>query len=364
MKKLLLAGYLASTLTFNYGAFAHESTTGYAGGGLRADTHAPIGVMGDHMHKTGEWMLSYRYMDMSMSGLRNGTDDISPEEAVTTIPNRFFGIPGQPATLRVIPSKMEMNMHMVGAMYAPTDTVTLMAMVNYQEKDMRMTVFQGGAGTNILGSSYASSKGFGDTKVSSHIRLYEDSMHHVHLNAGLSLPTGDITQEGRMLMPNGMFMNSRLAYGMQLGSGTYDLLPGITYTGLGKKWGWGAQYMATVRLGENDENYRLGNMQKANLWGSYLFHPAVNLSARLTGETTGTIDGQDSNIMGPSPAADPDNYGGDRISAGLGINTIFTNGPMKGHRFSAEITTPLYEDFNGPQLKRDTALTLGWSKAF
>jgi len=37
----------------------------------RADGHAPIGVMGDHQHEAGEWMVSFRYMRMAMEG--NGT---------------------------------------------------------------------------------------------------------------------------------------------------------------------------------------------------------------------------------------------------------------------------------------------------
>lgn len=38
----------------------------------RADGHAPIGVMGDHLHKKGSYMLSYRFMRMSMAGNRDG----------------------------------------------------------------------------------------------------------------------------------------------------------------------------------------------------------------------------------------------------------------------------------------------------
>ena len=34
----------------------------------RPDGHAPISVMGDHMHAMGEWMVSYRYMTMDMEG--------------------------------------------------------------------------------------------------------------------------------------------------------------------------------------------------------------------------------------------------------------------------------------------------------
>ena len=40
---------------------------------LRPDSHAPIGVMGDHAHKTREWMLSYRFMAMDMRELQSGT---------------------------------------------------------------------------------------------------------------------------------------------------------------------------------------------------------------------------------------------------------------------------------------------------
>ncbi len=362
MKKLLLAGAVASTLiAFGNPTKAHEDG---AHSVYRADGHAPIGVMGDHMHKKNEWMLSYRFMDMNMSGNRNGTSDLSPETIVTTIPNRFFGMLGQPATLRVVPTKMDMNMHMVGFMYAPSDIVTLMAMGNYTDKDMTMTVFQGGAGTTVLGKSHASSKGFGDAKVSSHIRLLKENNHHVHLNAGVSLPTGSIRREGRMLMPNGMQMDMRLAYGMQLGSGTYDLLPGITYTGYSDKWGWGAQYLATLRMGRNNEGYSLGNKNNATIWGSYSFVPHLSVSARLAAEHESKIDGIDSQIMGPSQAADPDHYGGKRISAGLGLNYVVPNGMAKGHRFSAEIVAPVYQNLNGPQLKRDRKIIIGWSKAF
>ena len=43
----------------------------------RPDSHAPIGVMGEHVHSKGEWMASYRYMRMNMEPNRIGTDDVS-----------------------------------------------------------------------------------------------------------------------------------------------------------------------------------------------------------------------------------------------------------------------------------------------
>ncbi|MFP6682722.1 MAG: hypothetical protein VCB07_11035 [Gammaproteobacteria bacterium] len=106
----------------------------FADGMFRADSHAPLGVMGDHLHKRGEWMFSYRFMHMDMNNNRISDNGISPETIVTTIPNRFFGSPMQPPTLRVVPLAMTMDMHMFGLMYAPTDGLTFMAMLNYTER--------------------------------------------------------------------------------------------------------------------------------------------------------------------------------------------------------------------------------------
>ena len=48
----------------------------------RPDSHAPIGVMGDHGHKTREAMLSYRFMAMDMKGLQSGTTIVETAEVL------------------------------------------------------------------------------------------------------------------------------------------------------------------------------------------------------------------------------------------------------------------------------------------
>ena len=92
MKSLLKAG------THVFGALAATacvtvSTPALADEGHELDSldHAPIGVMGDHRHKKGEWMVSYRLMHMDMAGIQIGTDSVTPEQVATTVPNRFFG---------------------------------------------------------------------------------------------------------------------------------------------------------------------------------------------------------------------------------------------------------------------------------
>lgn len=363
MKKLLLAGAVAGSL-IAFGNGAKADSLHLSHDGLRADSHAPIGVMGDHMHKKGEWMLSYRFMQMNMEDNRDGTSDLSPETIATTVANRFSGVAGQPPTLRVVPLEMTTDMHMIGGMYAPSDIITLMVMANYIDREMDHITFQGGAGTTRLGEFTTRAKGWGDTKVGGLIRLFEDDTHHVHMNAGVSLPTGSIKEEDDVLTPMNARPTLRMPYAMQLGSGTYDLLPGVTYSGTHDRFGWGAQYSATIRIGENSQDYTWGDKHQMSVWGSYAIIPAVSVSARITADHEDKIDGIDSNIVAPVQTADPDNYGGRRVGAALGINTVVPNGVLKGHRFSAEVTLPVYQNLNGPQMKRDTSFMLGWSKSF
>ncbi len=341
-----------------------QITHAHVGNVHRVDGHAPIGVMGDHLHKEGEWMFSYRFMQMGMEGNQIGRDEVSPTTIATTVPNRFFGLPGQPPTLRVVPTQMTMNMHMLGAMYAPTDDLTLMAMVNYIEKEMDHLTFTGGMGTGILGTFTTESEGFGDTRIAALQRLFEDETHSIHLNFGVSLPTGSIKERDTVLAPNGMTPNLRLPYAMQLGTGTYDLLPGITYNGFSGDYSWGAQYRSEIRLGENSEGYTWGDKHAVTAWVARKWQPWISTSLRLDAMTQDAIDGIDPNIIAPVQTADPANYGGERVDILFGVNLLGQEGAAKGHRLAAEFGVPIFQDLNGPQMQTDYTLTLGWQKSF
>lgn len=324
----------------------------------RADAHAPIGIMGDHLHKTGEWMFSYRFMNMSMQGNLQGDNDIDDATLVTTVPNSFAGMPMMPPTLRVAPNDMSTDMHMLGVMYAPTDNLTLMAMLNYLDKSMSITTYQGMMGTTVLGTFNSAVKGVGDTRLGLMYRLYENDTHHVHANLSLSLPTGSIDEAGQVLTPMNMTPTVRLPYTMQLGSGTLDALPGITYTGKSAPWAWGAQLMATIRTEDNKFDYRLGNQEDFNAWGQYAIAPNLSTSLGFEYKHSDAIDGMDKGIMLPVQTADPSNYGGTQQSIKLGLNWVSNS----GHRLAFEYKKPYEQDANGIQMKMDTMWTLGYQK--
>ncbi len=337
------------------------------GGHTIAKNHAPIGVMGDHLHKKGEVMMSLRYMRMDMGGNRIGTNSVSPETIATTVPNIFAGAPGMPPTLRVVPTDMTMDMYMVGAMYGLTNSITLMAMGQIVEKEMDHTTFAGGMGTNVLGEFTTKSNGFGDTKVAALVRLFNNDstlQHEAHLNLGLNLPTGSIGESDQILTPMGMTPSPRLPYPMQLGSGTFDLEPGITYNGYSDQFSWGAQYRATIRTGNSDGGYTLGDIHNATAWAQY--GPATWVSFSLRGQfrAQSAIDGRDALIMAPVQTANPNFHGGERLEIGPGINFAGQSGAINGHRIAIEALIPVYQDLNGPQMETNWTLTVGWQKMF
>ena len=328
-----------------------------------AESHAPIMVMGDHMHKAGEYMVSLRQMNMRMEGNIHGRDNVD-DMAVLAVANQH----AMPANLRVVPQKMEMEMTMLGAMYAPNDNITLLAMLMQIDNEMTLTTYQGMMGDTVRGQFTSKSAGLGDTVIGALLRGGETKNGAWHYGLALSLPTGSIDETGQILTPaSDIKMTKRLPYPMQLGSGTYDVKPSITYNGDWQKWGgWrvGAQANAVMRLNDSDADYRLGDKLEVQGWAMKNLSPWASASLRLDASHQGKINGQDSQIALPVQAAQTNFSGGTFANMSLGINLIGQSGALRDHRLALELTMPVYQDANGIQMKRDETLTLGWQKAF
>ncbi len=310
--------------------------------GHRPDSNAPIGVMGDHTHHKGMFMLTYRYKYMSMNGNRMGTNKVSNQKVLEDF--------------MVAPTDMDMQMHMFGLMYSPTDYITLMGMVPYIKKSMNHLT--------RMGSRFKTeTDGIGDIKFTGLIKVFDNHDQRIHINAGMSFPTGSIDEKDKT--PAGP--NQQLPYPMQLGSGTFDLLPGITYLGQHNDLSWGSQLSGVIRLGENDRDYSLGNALDITAWGAWDWYNWVSSSARLDWQSWGNIDGADS-ALDPAlvPTADPNLRGGNRLDLLFGVNFYASQGPtlIKGQRLAVEFGFPIYQDLDGPQLETDWVLTLGWQYAF
>lgn len=351
-KTLLIAGLALAT--FSQSLLADE---------IRADSHAPIGVMGDHVHGKGEFMFSYRYMTMDMQGNQKGSTNLDPDAIVTTEPNRFFGMPGQPPTLRIVPLEMTMDMHMLGLMYAPNDRLTLMFMTNYWDKSMNHVTYAGGMGTTELGNFRTTTSGWSDSSVSGLISIISSGTLKLHGILGISIPTGSTDETAQILTPMDMTPTVRVPYPMQLGSGSYDPIVGLSFSAGKDRLGWGGQWRSTLRLADNDEGYELGDEHRATAWLSYLVSVPVSASMRVEYYKRGNISGQDPLIMGPVQTADPGRQGLDRLDLGIGLN-LAGQGSLHGWRLGLEFIIPMNQDLDGPQLETDEQLIIGLQKSF
>jgi hypothetical protein len=304
-------------------------------------------VLGGHTHPAGEAMFGYRYMHMNMSGLYDGSREISTREAFA----QGFG---------TLHTEMEMDMHMFEAMYAPTERLTLMAMLPYKEMSMVHLTAMGHRFTQ-------SAKGIGDLEAMALYTLLGDIRkggHRLVLNAGISFPTGSIDVKDNA---GGEPANPRvlLEYPMQLGSGTYDLMPGLTYLGDAGRWSWGAQTIETIRLGRNDRDYRFGDQYRVSAWGAYGVTDWFAPSIRLEGNWWEDITGVDRRLAtNPTPEARTDLRGGRRLDLLFGVNLFAPRGVLKGSRLMVEGGFPVYQHLDGPQLGTSWIFSLGWSYAF
>ena len=90
---------------------------------------------------------------------------------------------------------------------------------------------------------------------------------------------------------------------MQLGSGTYDLLPSLTYVQQFENWSYGAQANAVIRLeSENDNGYRLGDVWGATTWVGTNLSEWIGLNTGLNYTYTSKLKGSQDDVgtMGPN----------------------------------------------------------------
>lgn len=307
-----------------------------------------------HTHTAGMWMFGYKFMHMSMDGLMDGDSGVALDEAGFMRDKRH--------EYMMIPTGMTMDMRMMMVMYGLTDRMTLMAGTAYRENRMRMMMDMGpGMGTDMgkVREDPMETSGLGDTELRG---IYKVS-RHLTASLGLSLPTGSIEEKVTIM---GMLV--RAPYDMQLGSGTLDVIPAVTYSDLSKdgKWNWGAQAGYTWHAGKNSNGWSYGDTLKVDSWVERALGPASSW-LRLAYSNSGEIRGEDEQISGlldpvtgaPTPDADTSNYGGQSLNAALGIGYR-----MGAFSLGLEGGLPLYQYMEGLQLKNDWFLSIGVQAMF
>jgi len=307
----------------------------YASSNYRVDGHAPIGVKRDHIHHKGEIMTSYRLSYAKMKGLRSGDDNVT----IADVLNEY----------NMAPKQMIMKMHMLGIMYGITDQFTISAMGSFIEKEMDLI-----NPMNI--ESRRETDGIGDSKINLSYGFLEKDYGRSQLNLALSLPTGDINKKHN---------NTRLAYPMQIGSGSYELRPGISYSGYEDNFSYGGQVNGVFRLNSNDNGYKLGDSYNITSWIARKLSNSFSISTRLDYNKNEAIEGFDS-TLNPNmmPGANNSIQDRERLDLLFGVNFMMPSGFLKGNRLAVEFGKPIYERVDGPLLKNNYKVTIGWQNTF
>ena len=295
----------------------------------------PFGIM---IGRAEQWMVGYQFMDDRMSGLLAGSRSVSEASVLS----RFA----------TSPTDMTMRTHMGMLMYAPTDRFTVMAMVPYvtmsmgelHRDDTRSTERSAGLGDVELRGLYS-------------LRSTADMGERILAHFGVGLPTGSVHQ----LDAEG----NRTEYPMQTGSGTFSLLPGVTYLGQALPWSWGAEFTSTVRSGTNAIGYRLGNGYDTDVWLARTLSSLVSVSAGASGEVRENIHGADPLLdAADEPTKDPSLQGVRRLDGVLGATLGPHSGMLSGQQFLVQLDVPVAQSLDGPQLKRTYMMHLAWQWGF
>ncbi|MBK8816773.1 MAG: DUF3570 domain-containing protein [Methylococcaceae bacterium] len=404
---------------------------GISGMGNHAHHHVhpnnPAGVMFAHtLEKAGDMMMGYRFMHNRQAGnFLHGDKAVAQDQIIAkscpgSVRTDDQGITHFDGGCSLLPKEMSMSMHMLDLMYAPTDWLTLMLMPQFVNMQMPLSIPD-----NIVvdgGHQHVAhlheSGGIGDTGMYALFKLFDHPNHHIHTSLGFTAPTGDVGIKLKESSKN--LDGAYIHYGMQLGSGTWDFKPSLTYLGNIGDWNWGAQILGTKRIeSKNASGYALGDIFEGSVWGGYDITRWLSASVRVaytwqdrlkgryprSTRTDNTLavcnkadftfqDDTDGDGIGdgpflfdqvgynqclndlnidikrrdaadrPSPMDFPRNYGGQYVDLGLGLSATIPDSAFVGNRLSFEWVQPVYTDVNGYQLDRDGALSFTWSYGF
>ena len=229
----------------------------------RPDGLAPMGVRGDHTLQAGRIIFSMRHDQSIFDNLMVGSHGVSTASVLTHYP--------------FVPTRLFQNHATALLEYGFTDDFTFLITLPFEHS--RLDYATAGGPTNT---------GFtepGDVTLNTQYVLFRRPGEQLHLNFGLSTATGFL--DSLSDQPSSTFPN--LPYVIRTGTGSYQLLPGMTYRGQNDLWTWGVQASANVPLGLNRASYEVGNQVNVTGWLSRRWTSHWGTSVRLDYQNIGNV---------------------------------------------------------------------------
>lgn len=302
----------------------------------------------------GRWSLELQYDYSSMETIREGSDEVSPDEVLD-------GQMMQGAMRYAVPTKMIMQKYLLAAQFRPSATWRFTATVPYliNDMDMRMAMRgnMGMGGTMKSDSTMDRVEGLGDATLGGLYTLLAPARGadgwDAAVGLGLKLPTGknDVKHAGRDSMVHAM---------MQPGSGSWDPILMVQGGRTAGKFSLrlnGAYHMAT----SGDEGYEFGDMLGIDVVARYQAASAVRIGLGLNFLNTGKDTDHDGKYTSPTSMID--------TAANTGLTAFYLTPelqvsiPGTGASLSLAYQQPIFQDVNGTQQVMDWRLlaSVGWA---
>jgi hypothetical protein len=322
----------AFALVLAVGPASADGATGEAAKSIERWSRPPINLRGGYTLDGGQVVVGYRFERQGLNALQSGRTRQSAQDVVD------LGYQAAPLSL-------DADQHVFSVAWAPADELTF-------QLELPFVVNNADRLDGSDGESFETkTNGFGDVLLWVLYRVYRDDFTSLHLNLGLSFPSGSIDEtQDTPLTPSGVF--EPLPYQLQLGSGTVDLQPGFTYRGRYGRGQWGLQALATLRAGSNKQGYTLGNVVGVAGYGAWAWNDWLqqSFSLRYQQRFDGTGENESLNTA-ETPMNDANLLSGRRLDALFGLAVKPTGGSLRRTRWVIDAGLPAYQDLDGPQTR-------------
>lgn len=311
---------------------------------------------------TGTWQFDYRYSDVYFEGYRDGSEPLSVEDVLFR--------PGEARTAEnfpVVPTKMEQRVHLVDVSHDVAPGWRVSARVPWVQQRTNHVSIVPGFDTFDIETS-----GFGDISLLVTRMSQARADRTSSVAAGITLPTGSIEERGETPRGPGLMI---VPYSMQIGSGTTDLLAGLSLGGVRAELGrlgqasWTVSTQARLRMGANERGYRLGHQLTTELQLGTRPWARVWPLAGLTWAMSGRIVGEDSSLTipgpfpYPAPVTNPSLYGGTIVNARVGVEIPLSIQPGRASArtsLTIQAARRVYAWLYGPQPPESWRFIAAW----
>jgi len=355
-----LIALLSCNLISRNTAYAQPTPVDLTELGLEEILAMPIVATGDEsepveLTSRNRFRFGYEYVQARFEHYQDGTDRLSVADVFAA------GFP-------VVPARITQEAHLFKIGYQLNDRTSLNLQVPY----IRQSTFHFGDTSRLapqFGEFTIDTQGLGDTLLSTSYVVWTRGRHALVLDGGFSFPTGAIDMLGRT--PRNANQDTLVPYTMQLGSGTVDFKPAITYIGSSDWLEWGTRAQGTVRLGKNYRDYSLSDRFALRNWVTLTTYKTFQPSLRLATEIWTQIHGADTDLFvptptgpfTPAPVTDPELFGGEKVSVGFGVRIPFRKGFLRGQSVDLDASVPVYQSLNGPQPGEEWRFGISWNWA-